>query len=298
MQKKTLIVFRAKGGFLNYYKSNMEQLDNVEIKSPSQLISMMKQSSLKSFANYLNSYARIVFWECEPSTVFFYFLVKKKNKCIFWIWNSLEKADKKNWRWYFLCMIRKNVWTFDKSDSKKYGWQLNSQVYFKTNNILYNDTNCVKRAFFCGRDKGRRSILSSLGTELRRNGVLCDFFLVDSCDCKDDNITILTNEMQYKEFLTHIKKSEIIVDLVKNDQTGLTVRALEALYFGKKIITNNHEIVHERLYNENNVYVIKEKYVGLNTFLGKEYKIPSAETLEYYDFPSWLERFPKEKGDE
>ena len=43
------------------------------------------------------------------------------------------------------------------------------------------------------------------------------------------------NGMPYGEFLQHTLNSDIVVDLLRPGQSGLTVRTLEALFYNKKL---------------------------------------------------------------
>ena len=81
-------------------------------------------------------------------------------------------------------------------------------------------------------------------------------------------------------------------DLVQKGQTGMTMRTLEALFFKKKIITNNLMLVQSPIYNSNNIFIIG--YNNWNDF--KEiWNLPYIEydvaTLKYYSVDSWIERF-------
>lgn len=73
---------------------------------------------------------------------------------------------------------------------------------------------------------------------------------------------------------------------------GLTLRVLESLFFEKKLITNNINIINCEFYNKNNIFIInKDNLDDLNDFLKSEYKKIDKKIINYFDYESWLNRF-------
>ena len=67
-----------------------------------------------------------------------------------------------------------------------------------------------------------------------------------------------TDYVPYAEILQNIQQSGALLELISNGQTGLTQRAYEALFFGKKLITSSDEIKKYDFYVEQNVLVMDE----------------------------------------
>ena len=83
-----------------------------------------------------------------------------------------------------------------------------------------------------------------------------------------------------------------ILDFAQDFQTGLTLRPLEAVYFGKKLITNNKGILEHDIYDSNNMFVLDHNDIEhIVEFLNQPFKSVSHEVLDYYDFSSWINRF-------
>lgn len=73
---------------------------------------------------------------------------------------------------------------------------------------------------------------------------------------------------------------------------GFTLRVLESLFFEKKLITNNINIINCEFYNKNNIFIInKDNLDDLNDFLKSEYKKIDKKIINYFDYESWLNRF-------
>ena len=67
---------------------------------------------------------------------------------------------------------------------------------------------------------------------------------------------------------------------------------LEALFFKKKLITNNRDIVNLQFYNANNIFVLGiDKLENLKNFMDKPYENIEQKVIDYYDFNEWLKRF-------
>lgn len=101
--------------------------------------------------------------------------------------------------------------------------------------------------------------------------------------------------MNYPSIINYIEHCKAIVDLIGHPtQEGLSLRPLEALFFKKKLITDNRAIKKTKLYNPNNIFILGEDpLVYLSEFIKSPYQLPSnyEEILNYYSFEEWTKRF-------
>ena len=65
-------------------------------------------------------------------------------------------------------------------------------------------------------------------------------------------------EMSESEKLKNIRESQCILDIPYGEQAGLTMRVIEGIVLGKKIITTNQEIKNYDFFKTGNVAVISE----------------------------------------
>ncbi len=86
-----------------------------------------------------------------------------------------------------------------------------------------------------------------------------------------------------------MKDAEILIDLVRQNQTGLSFRFFEAMALHKKVITNNQTIKQYDFYNANNILVIvNENIVIPDAFLNSKYQ-PLPEVLyKKYTVENWI----------
>lgn len=73
----------------------------------------------------------------------------------------------------------------------------------------------------------------------------------------------------------------------------MTVRALEATFLKKKLLTTNESIEDIPLYNPDNIFVLKsEEENVIREFIEKPLdEAAFGEEIEYYDVKNWLKRF-------
>lgn len=134
--------------------------------------------------------------------------------------------------------------------------------------------------YFCGREKGRSAILSELKSQIE----LQDF----SFRCM---ILPETSVISYKENIANTQKCRCLVDIVL-DQKGLSLRPKEALFLGKKLMTNNVCIMDEPLYNPANVFVIGvDDMKDLPKFMNTPMVEIDESVKEMYDINNWLNHF-------
>lgn len=220
--------------------------------------------------------------------------IHKKNpnlKILMWLWNPVNEKTKK-------IIDNKNFvefWSFDDNDCKKYNLRKNVQFYFRMNSKEEVSSN--KQICFVGADKGRIEKIKNVQYQLHSLGYITDFqVLVGKRYNKfsnDSSIKYLKSPLKYAEIINIINNSFCILDITQEGQEGLTLRALEALFFEKKLITFNSNIKNQIFYNENNIFVIKENndVKLLEEFLKKPYAKINDEIKQKYLFDTWLKNF-------
>ena len=83
--------------------------------------------------------------------------------------------------------------------------------------------------------------------------------------------------------------SMCILDSPQAGQTGLTIRALEALGAKKKLITSNEDIVNYDFYRPENIYVYKGTFDYSDPFFTKPYREIPSEIYKKYSIRNCLE---------
>lgn len=152
------------------------------------------------------------------------------------------------------------VYTFDEFDAKEFGWKNINKCYFSTARLpdksLGEDKNIISDAFFVGGLKGdREKMILGLFEEGEKRGLKFDFVL--SCMNKNqfknriykDKITYIKKWIPYSKVLKRTMHTNCIVEILQKNQQAQSIRYFEALYFNKKLLTNNPHIMELPYYN-------------------------------------------------
>ncbi len=140
-----------------------------------------------------------------------------------------------------------DIGTFDPLQAKKNNLSYYSQ-FFAFSELYTNFLQSAKSNFtflFCGREKKRKQTILEIK-------VYCDTIDSNSLwkivEQSDDSIP-------YLDYLSLLINSKCIVDIVVDGQSGLTLRPLEALFFDKKLITNNKYLRYMSFYDPANIFI-------------------------------------------
>lgn len=171
------------------------------------------------------------------------------------------------------------TWSFDKSSAERHSLPSNTQFLFKSQvRQLEPETD----VFFIGKDKGRADDIRRLEEQLQGQGLSTDIRISSES----------STWIPYRDVIELSAKSRAILDIVQEGQEGLTLRAMEALFLGVKLITNNAAIREEQEYPQEMVFLL-DGNVGeqLAAFVRNDRPVVAQSVIDHYDFVSWLGRF-------
>lgn len=212
--------------------------------------------------------------------------IKKKNpniKVILWYWNPVLEKSKRFLKNEYI----DEVWSFDKKDVEKYNLLYNTQFYSKNVKLDKKKKNKYD-VIFVGTAKTRKKDIEDLEEELSNKKIKTMFKIIEK---KSEYIS-------YDKYLDMLSESKAILDFTDIGQTGLTLRAMEAIFLEKKLITNNVDIINYDFYDNNNVFILgKDDINDINKFINTNYKKIDENIVNYYDFDMWLKRFEVEKNE-
>ena len=88
----------------------------------------------------------------------------------------------------------------------------------------------------------------------------------------------------------NMAQSVAILDIEHPKQSGLTMRTIETLGMGKKLVTTNADIANYDFYNSNNILIIDRNDPKLNAaFFDLPYEPLSKELYEKYSIDGWID---------
>lgn len=215
-----------------------------------------------------------------------------KATIILWYWNSVSNSVNPQ------KIAKKDIetWSFDPADCQKYKMFYNNQFFIMENKPVLNFTKYNRDVFYIGVDKNRGKLLSDLKKIFDEQNISYFFNLVQYKNASNKSEIPYQPSLNYKEVLNYISGSKAIIDLVVEEQTGLTLRPVEALFLRKKLITNMQNIIHYDLYNPQNIFILGYDSIGdLRNFIDSEYDASNNEQLQKkYSFQGWLSHFHKQ----
>lgn len=114
--------------------------------------------------------------------------------------------------------------------------------------------------FFIGKDKGRLDRLVRIYDTLTQKGACCRFFVLESShksvDPDREGIVLLDSPMPYRTSQEWIVGSNCLLELRYDSHAGETLRASEALIYGKKLITDYAALEGNPCFDSNNIRFI------------------------------------------
>lgn len=208
----------------------------------------------------------------------------KKNKKVCFFWNScvtIKNCEQS------IARIRKSgfsIATFDSEDAQKHNLLFANQFYRNVSGLKKENTKIENDFFFCGKNKGRKEILMKMQNVLSSTGI-CKFIVPEKEDA-----------LQYQDYIDDVNKSRVLCDVNQKSQSGLTLRVLESLFFGKKLITNNVNVKNYDFYNPNNILIFSNETTKENvqSFLKKPYEEVDGKILSKYDVTNVFKKIIQE----
>lgn len=130
--------------------------------------------------------------------------------------------------------------------------------------------------YFIGADKGRSELLSQVASMAKENQVSCNIIITDS-EPKDPNLRYM-NYQPYLNILHQDLEANCLLEILQPGQESYTLRFQEAVCLGKKLLTNNPNVIYEKYYNPQYIQVFERvedidwEFVKTKTNVDYKYK--------------------------
>ena len=210
-------------------------------------------------------------------------LLPKETKKCNWFGNPIYPLFKGKKPYKELSKIKRmgyELVTFDKKDAEEYGMTYHTPFLRFPKEQKEESVNID--FFFCGEPKDREPYLLQLKLLLENAGYIVEYVIPHN---KNEYIS-------YEEYLEYVKKSRCIIDIYQVGQSGLTRRPLEALFYNKKLLTNNPWIVEFDFYQKSNIFLLQELNIAeIQKFMQQPSTLIPDMVKMKYDIHSWLEKF-------
>lgn len=180
------------------------------------------------------------------------------------------------------------VYSFEKKDCKKYNLKfITNWIYpIKTNTTsnekyqVYNISSKDKRTF----------LLSKIARILKENDINYKIIIFHKKNkVKDPNLEFTSIQIPLSEVNENLHNAQVLLDINRKGQNGLTFRVFESMALEKKLITTNSDIKNYDFYNPNNIMIIDEKKPNISLgFFDTKYEKISEMVFRKYTLDQWI----------
>lgn len=210
-----------------------------------------------------------------------------KNKIILWFFNT------NNYKTSIINKQKKyvnKIYSFDKKDCLENGFNY-FYKFFPFNQIQSKEDLKYKYdVVFIGLNKNRVNKINRIKDILIKNNKTYFFHVLNEKKLKKVEGTT-KKRISYKETEKYILNSKILLEFLKEEQTGITIRTLEAFYNKKKLITNNKNIKNMDFYEKENIFVVddsKNDFDIPKEFFLTPFKEIDEKIIEKYKIENWI----------
>lgn len=195
------------------------------------------------------------------------------------------------------------IYSFDPDQCRLFGidyleqfFPFNAESARKLNTRRLEPTRRIT-CFFLGRDKGRAHLIENIANDLENLGCSIKFQIV-----KDESSISLSkyhtdSVLPYEENLQKVIDADVLIEINQPGQSGLTLRALEAAFFDKKLITTNKAVKDLHFYDPSRFYIFEEfDREAISRFLASPSKPIDVEALKKHCPETMLERIRELQG--
>lgn len=181
--------------------------------------------------------------------------IKKHNKIkqsVLYLWDKWSAHD----NLYDINPHFDDIYSFDTKDCEEQGVKLRPLFYFDTQ-IKLGQKKTIDVSFVGNDHTGRYELLKRVKHICKENGLNYKFCLLigkveyakftrfpfwKSKYDREDSEIFSESGISYKEYVEIISSSRVVVDMPYEGQSGLTMRTVESLAMGTRLITTNESI--------------------------------------------------------
>lgn len=306
--KKVLILVRNKN---NYFWNFIEEQENIDVYNTykkefsNSIVKKWRKKNPKrnyfyfgilgTWTRYINEYEKVIIIDSGYTKQMDWVLEKYQGQVFFFYWNKLHRLDD-------IAKIQINtinkkaiIYSYSRYDCKNFKLFFNSTMYYpkkiEKKLIKYN-------AIFVGCILDNRA--KELDCILEKINSFCEINFIHAVKSEknmDESYEIKNFQLQdsyisYNQYLEKVFQSKVIIDIDKYENAGLSLRAMESIFYKKKYLTTNKEIKREPFYSKNNVFIFGEDEIeNIRNFFDTPYVEIPSDVVEYYRLNNWIKRF-------
>jgi hypothetical protein len=186
------------------------------------------------------------------------------------------------------------VWTFDPADAERFGIRFVKGLYI-TEGGQKSETPVYDVCFF-GKDKGRAEAILSLRDQLRELGLKPMFQIMPDTKFQMRRKSFYQPYIPFSHIRETMLQSRAQLDFLQQGQSGISLRTLECMHYGVKLVTNNPAIERYDIYHPDSVFLLEKRpLTELASFLNTPFVRPAPAVWEQYTIEYWMTSLRNQK---
>lgn len=268
---------------------------NLYIKYVISKLSVYKESNIDFiFCIRVNNFDTMVFEE-----------IKRMMPCakiILYYWDSIKNLRNAITN----ASYADEVYSFDRADCERMGWTFRPLFFtdlYKKIRLHSAKENNHRIMMIATLTPKRYEVVKNLSRLLEENHIEYFIYLFMNRWIYMKRVLINKEYDSFKSpFIHHkeissevldecLERSDIVLDICHSTQSGLTMRAIESFGAGKKLITNNRDIVNYDLFDSNRVHIYEGDQDALMKFILDTKTKPDINDKLYYKYSiaGWID---------
>jgi len=185
------------------------------------------------------------------------------------------------------------VYSFEPKDVKKYKLQfISNYIYFNLD--IKKDTKSKYQVFNISSLDKRDEVMPKIAAYLKSNNIsykLIAFSQKQYPALEKLNIDVSNKIYNHDAVFKMTQEADIVLDLQRPNQEGLSFRIFEALGLEKKIITTNKSLVDYDFYHPNNIAIIDSDAIEIPaSFFSTPYQKIDENIIKKHHISSWVNK--------
>ena len=222
------------------------------------------------------------------------YMKKSTNRFITFLYDNLDRCPVQDKLHFF-----DKIYSFDDKDIEKHGFERLTNYNYLPFLSQEKQNPSEDALYITSYDKKRIKQLDILSQKFEELRLKFDLYVIGKKSWKNqlmkpfskNKIVFTRKRINHENLPEFYKRTKVILDLMRENQYGLSFRVFEAMALEKKIITDNEKIKNYDFYNPNNILVLNKDFSNITKdFFETPYQSLPEEIYKKYTLEKWVER--------
>ena len=222
------------------------------------------------------------------------YMKKSTNRFITFLYDNLDRYPVQDKLHFF-----DKIYSFDDKDIEKHGFERLTNYNYLPFLSQEKQNPSEDALYITSYDKKRIKQLDILSQKFEELRLKFDLYVIGKKSWKNqlmkpfskNKIVFTRKRINHENLPEFYKRTKVILDLMRENQYGLSFRVFEAMALEKKIITDNEKIKNYDFYNPNNILVLDKDFSNITKdFFETPYQPLPEEIYKKYTLEIWVER--------